>query len=291
MTTAPPVQQPLAVEAPHVPKEIVVVSHSTLFYWWPVWALGYVMAIITAFIYPGRMVTVPATAMRAPEANGTIRYTSGPREQKELTLKDQDIIVAPDSKTAIELPHVRMSSNKSLGVVYAIVLLLVVTITNVPLRGLWSVIAIVVIVLMSIIFALLDVWKDIIEALSFLDIRINLAGYLFISTVLLAIWLVVFFFFDRQIYMVFTPGSLRVQMTIGEGETAYDTTGMTIQKQRSDLFRHWILGLGSGDLIVRTSGAQAHEFDLPNVLSLGRRVREIEELLRMKQVVNPVGPT
>ena len=67
--------------------------------------------------------------------------------------------------------------------------------------------------------------------------------------------------------------------------------GMTIQKQRSDLFRHWILGLGSGDLIVRTSGAQAHQFDLPNVLSLGRRVREIEELLRMKQVVNPVGPT
>src|SRR5207249_3502702 len=170
-------------------------------------------------------------------------------------------------------------------VVYAIVLLLVVTITNVPLRGLWSVIAIVVIVLMSIIFALLDVWKDIIEALSFLDIRINLAGYLFISTILLAIWLVVFFFFDRQIYMVFTPGSLRVQMTIGEGETAYDTTGMTIQKQRSDLFRHWILGLGSGDLIVKSSGANSQEFHFPNVLFIGRKVKDIEDMLREKQVV------
>ena len=44
MTTAPPVQQPVAVESPHVPRQVVVVSHSTLFYWWPVWAVGYVMA-------------------------------------------------------------------------------------------------------------------------------------------------------------------------------------------------------------------------------------------------------
>jgi hypothetical protein len=36
---------------------------------------------------------------------------------------------------------------------------------------------------------------------------------------------------------------------------------------------------------VHTSGAQVHTFDLPNVLSLGRRVKEIEELLRSKQVI------
>ena len=100
-----------------------------------------------------------------------------------------------------------------------------------------AVIIIVLIVSLVIIFALLGWWEKILHQLSFLDIRINLAGYLFISTVLLLIWLVVFFFFDRQIYMIFTPGSLRVQLEIGDGETAYDTTGMTIQKQRSDLFR------------------------------------------------------
>jgi len=47
---------------------------------------------------------------------------------------------------------------------------------------------------------------------------------------------------------------------------------MTIQKQRSDLFRHWILGLGSGD--TDTCGRPARKrtiFDLPNVLFLGRR--------------------
>jgi hypothetical protein len=85
--------------------------------------------------------------------------------------------------------------------------------------------------------------------------------------------------------MIFTPGQLRVRLAIGDAESAYDATGMTIQKQRSDLFRHWILGLGSGDLIVNTAGAQAHHFDMPNVLFLGRKVREIEEMLRAKQVV------
>ncbi len=112
-------------------------------------------------------------------------------------------------------------------------------------------------------------WDDILTSLSYLDIRINLGGYLLISTVLFLLWLFVFTLFDRQIYMVFTPGQLRVRLEIGEAETAYDTTGMTIQKQRSDLFRHWVLGLGSGDLIVRTAGAQAHQFDMPNVLFFG----------------------
>jgi len=53
-----------------------------------------------------------------------------------------------------------------------------------------------------------------------------------------ALWCIVFFLFDRQIYMVFSTGQFRVRLEIGEAETAYDTTGMTIQKQRSDLFRH-----------------------------------------------------
>jgi hypothetical protein len=150
---------------------------------------------------------------------------------------------------------------------------------------LWSVIVIMFIISLAIIFGLLDWWDRIVTYLSFLDIRINMGGYLLISSVLFGLWLIVTLLFDKQIYMVFTPGQLRVRLEIGEAETAYDTAGMTIQKQRSDLFRHWILGFGSGDLIVKTSGAQAHTFDMPNVLFLGRRVREIEDMLRSRPVV------
>jgi hypothetical protein len=102
---------------------------------------------------------------------------------------------------------------------------------------------------------------------------------------MLLIWLVTFFLFDPQVYMIFAPGQLRVQQVIGGGETTYDTTGMVIQKQRNDLFRHWILGLGSGDLIVNTFGANQQHFDLPNVLFVGYKVQQIEDMLREKPVV------
>jgi FlaA1/EpsC-like NDP-sugar epimerase len=184
-----------------------------------------------------------------------------------------------------------MTHSKNLGVLFCIVLLLVVVITNIPLRGLWSVVVIITILLLSVIFALMNIWEHVLQYIDFLDIRINLGGYIFISTVLLIIWLVAFLLFDQQVYMIFTPGQFRVRQEIGAGEIAHDTTGMTVQKQRSDLFRHWILGLGSGDLIVRTSGAHPMQFDLPNVLFLGRKVKEIEDMLRQRQVVAaPAGP-
>ena len=58
------------------------------------------------------------------------------------------------------------------------------------------------------------------------------------------------------------------------------------EKQRTDLFRHWILGLGAGDLIVRTSGAQGHQLDFPNVLFVSRRAHEINEMMRERAVVS-----
>ncbi|MCI0683412.1 MAG: hypothetical protein L0Y71_15010 [Gemmataceae bacterium] len=277
MATAPAPQ--MTAGSRNERNELVVISHSSLFYWWPVWAVGFLMTAITWF-GDQRLATVPAGT--APATGQEIAGFEGAR----------DILVLPKGKHLVKdregnpaRPHMRTSANKNLGVLFCMVLLLVIAITNVPLRGLWSVIVIVILISLAVIFAILDWWEVILENLNFLDIRINMAGYLLISSVLFVLWLVIFWFFDRQVYMVFTPGQFRVKLEIGDAETAYDTVGMTIQKQRSDLFRHWILGLGSGDLIVRTAGAQAHQFDMPNVLFLGRRVREIEDMLRSKQVV------
>src|SRR5262249_23652361 len=173
------------------------------------------------------------------------------------------------------------------GVIFLITLLLVIVITNVPLRGMWSVVVIVTLILLSVILGLAhwgdrSYWEIIAEQLSLLDIRINAAGYFFVSIAVFVVWLVTFMFFDQQMYMVFTPGQLKVRTEIGGGEKAYDTSGMTVEKQRSDLFRHWILGLGSGDLVVNTTGAGVHHFDLPNVLFIGKKVQAIEDMLRAK---------
>ena len=290
MSTQPPAAP---TPSPQVPgtqqQEIRIISHSTLFYWWPVWAVGFLMALLT-LIDGHVMAIVPAH---------TKAYRSMAVEGSGVTVKDRDILVVPqdahllpnkpekpgDLLGAPEDPHVGIAASHSYGVMFAIVLLLVTVITNVPLRGLWSVFIIAVSLLLTIIFWQAGWWESIFRFFEWLSINMNFGGYVFISSGLFAVWLLTFLFFDQQIYMVFTPGQLRVRTEIGGGETAYDTAGMTVQKQRSDLFRHWVLGLGSGDLIVNTSGAQAQHFDLPNVLFIGRKVKKIEDMLREKPVV------
>jgi hypothetical protein len=267
-------------------SEIRIVSHSNLFYWWPVWAVGFLMAILTWF--DGHLLTtVPHGSERGVQASGELTFAKPlTRDNTEKRpLQGQDVVFAPKG-TEINAPRLHMARSKSPGVLFCIVLLLVVAITNIPMRGLWSVMVIITIVLLAVIFALMGVWDRILQGFYFLDIRINMGGYLLISTVLFIMWLFAFLFFDQQIYMVFTPGQFRVCQEIGGGEKIHDTTNMTVQKQRSDLFRHWILGLGSGDLIVTTSDRQ--HFDLPNVLFLGRRIREIEGMLRQRQIVAAV---
>jgi hypothetical protein len=273
MATVPPATQPTGR------RELVIISHSTLFYWWPVWTLGYLLCLITWFSGE-RLAVVPSGTKAYHDVN-----VEGVEGSRDVLVLDKGDKLQKDAKTGSADPRLRMSSNKNLGVLYCFVLLLVIAITNFSLRGLWSVIVIVILLALAIIFAILGWWETIIQYLGFLDIRINLGGYFLISTVLLVLWVFVVFYFDRQTYMIFSPGQLRLRLEIGDAEHAYDTMGMTIQKQRSDLFRHWILGLGSGDLIVKTSGAQVHHFDMPNVLFLGRKVREIEDMLRSKQVV------
>lgn len=276
------------------PNEIRIVSHSNLFYLWPIWAIGFLLGLLTLFDNQ-RLVVVPAGSALGRQATGTITYKpvteEGEAAPKEDKLDDRDIVIAPKGKKiAMEAPpHLHMTRHKTYGVVFAFTLLIVLFITSVPLRGLWSLIAVILIVSLVIILALLGAWEHILHYLSFLDIRINAAGYFFISGVLLILWLVVFYLFDPQIYMVFNPGQFRVRLAIGEGEMVYDTQGMTLQKERSDLFRHWVLGLGSGDLVVRTAGAQAHQFELRNVLLVGAKLRRIEELLKTRVVVPPAA--
>ncbi len=267
-------------------QEITIVSHSQLFYWWPVWAVGYLLAILT-FMGGYRMAVVPAGS--AAVRHVTIEENGKLVEREGIVLPPNKHFPPQDKAAGMQSPpvqpHLHVSGGQGYGVLYAIVLLLVIVITNVPLRGLWSVVVIVMIVMLSIIFHLAELWEPILRNFSYLDIRINAGGYMFISTVLFVLWLVTLLLFDRQMYMIFTPGQLKVCTEIGGGEKVYDATGVTVEKQRSDLFRHWILGLGSGDLVVKTAGAQSHHFDLPNVLFIGRKVQMIEGMLKRRAVV------
>jgi hypothetical protein len=271
----------MSVEQPQTPpskpasdyRQITVISHSTLFYWWPVWAMGFLLGILS-LTFGQRIVIVPEGTRAAH--NATVNVP----DQKE-TFEDREVYILPTGqKEPISNPHLHIAKGKNFGVLFATVLLLVIVITNVPLRGLWSFMVIFLVVALAIIFALAGWWDVILLHLSYLDIRINAGGYIFISTILFAIWLFTVLLFDKQVYMIFSPGQFKVCTEIGGGEQTYSTMGLTLEKQRSDLFRHWILGLGSGDLIVKTTGAQAHHFEMPNVLFVSSKMQRIEDMIR-----------
>ncbi len=285
----PPPPQPLATPAPAAQpappqkREIRIISHCGLFYWWPVWLVGFVMGIISMF--SGHVMAVVPSGT-TPHENFVAKKGQDDTARDALVVPaKKELPKEVTNKDRLEVPRLHISSNKNLGVIFVGVLLLVIAITNIPLRGLWSVIVIVVIVLLIVTFALMDWWSTILDWLSILDIRITAGGYFAISITLFTLWLVVMLIFDRQIYMVFTPGQVRVRQEVGDAETVFSPDGITVQKQRSDMFRHWILGIGSGDLIVKTAGANAQEIHMPNVLFIGRKEAEIAQLIAEKQVV------
>ncbi len=266
-------------------RQITVISHSTLFYWWPVWAIGFLLGTISLFsgwsmaVVPNDTEIINGAEVIGPTKDGKAIHYEGVEvlvlpKNKHLPREN------PNDPNSAHQPFRHISKGREFGVLFATVLLLVIVITNVPLRGLWSFMVIFLIVALSIIFALAGWWDVIVRYLGYLDIRINAGCYIFLSSILFAIWLFTVLVFDKQIYMVFTPGQFKVCTEVGGGEQTYSTIGMTLEKQRSDLFRHWILGLGSGDLIVKTTGAQAHHFEMPNVLFIGRKMQRIEDMVR-----------
>jgi hypothetical protein len=174
-----------------------------------------------------------------------------------------------------------------MGPVFCVILLLTVVITNVPLRGLWSFLVLLLLVVLALIITVVPGgWDSLLKALGGLHIYINMAGYLFIALAVFVLWVVSVFIFDQRTYMRVTPGQIQVCEHIGASVRTYDTTGLSFEKQRDDLFRHWLLGFFSGDLIVRTAGAEKETIRLPNVLWISWRLEEVQALLREKAVVH-----
>jgi hypothetical protein len=259
---------------------VVVISHSPLFYWWPVWAVGFLMAGLTYWYgYPVAFVPSGTVAARAAHVDGF----DGPR----------DVLIAPAGRSLpaesdsdeLKQPRLRMAISNDLGIVWALTLCLVVVTSQVPLRGMWSLIVIIVVGFTTVLFAILGLWEPILRTIRVIDIHITAFSYLSISLFLFVLWVITVLVFDRLQYMVFTRGQLRVRLAVSQGETVYDTRGMVVERHRDDLFRHWLLGFGSGDLTVRTGGSNSQQLELPNVLGIGRKLNLIQTMLQEREVV------
>jgi hypothetical protein len=243
-SAAPAPQQPVPVQeqppAHHKetePLELRVYSHSTFFYWWPVWLTGYIMALVTRV--DGNLVDI----------NGS---------------------------------QVWMHHSKNLGVIFTLTFFLVILITNVTLRGMASVVAILAAGFTVLLLAYFGWWEDVLNWMGRVSIYMNMGFYIFFSSLVLFVWAVSVFVYDRMTYWRVTPGQLTEDHVVGGAQKSYDTRGMVFEKQRQDLFRHWVLGLGSGDVQISTTGARRETFLIPNVLFVDSKVAAIQKMIAMQ---------
>ena len=231
----PQPQPPLAEELDRRPT-MYIIGHSSFFYWWPVWVIGYVMAGLT--------------------------YAAN----NHVVIGDGSYLINP---------------NKELGVIYTVVFFLVILVTNVTMRGVYSLVALLVVAVLILLASVFHWWPTILDWFGHLEIYMNLGFYVFLSTLLLLVWAVNFFLVDRMSYFKLTPGQLTHENVLGASVKSYDTRGMAFEKERQDLFRQWVIGLGTADLQIATMGAHRENLTIPNVLFADAKVRRIQKLIAM----------
>jgi hypothetical protein len=262
-------------------EEIRIYGHSNLFYWWPVWVTGFILAFLT-YLDGHVMAVVPAESQVEP--GKVLPGSDG---------QPRDLVVAPAGKT-IPPPaganygepqrKLLVSANNNYGVVFVAVVLLVVIITNFIFRGLTSILVVAALAIVTLFVALMGWWDHVLAWLGGLDVRMNAGGYLAFAIPLCLIWAFSTFVYDRYTYLIVSRGQVRIRQAIGDGEIAVDSTGLLLTKERIDLFRHWLLGLGTGDLHVKTSAPSNLDFELNNVILIGTKLSRVQELLREKEI-------
>jgi len=263
-------------------EEICVYGHSTLFYWWPVWLLGFLFALLTYL--DGHVMAVVPAGTQVESGHVIPGHEQEPPRDVLVAPAGQAVPTLPGARNGETEPRLRVAANNNYGVVFMGALLLSILVTNFLLRGLASVMVVGVITIAGLVMALLGYWDPVLVWVGGLDVRINAGGYLTVAVPLFLMWLFATFIYDRYTYLIITRGQVRIRKEIGGGEIAVDASGLSLNKERDDLFRHWLLGLGSGDLHVKTGGPANLDFELSNVLFIGSKLSRIQDLLREKEV-------
>ena len=217
--------------------QVIVYGHSALFYWWPLWVAGYVMALLTWLHH------------------------------------DQ---VAIGNKPEWFHP------SRNLGVIYTLLLLLLILVTSTTIKGMKAALIIATLAFFALLFVHLNWWDAILGWLGDQSISMSLGFYLFSSSLLFLVWLISVFGIDHVSFWRFRPGQITHEYLGGVVDKSYDTDNMILLKRQDDLFRHWVIGLGSGDLHMQTMGGRGVEMNVANVLFVIGKISKIQRLIATK---------
>jgi hypothetical protein len=183
------------------------------------------------------------------------------------------------TQVKVDAQDMLIHANSNLGLIFFATLFLVILVTNYAVRGLASGIVILGIVLILVLLLYFNVWDSVIGWVLSHKIYLNEGAYLWISSLLFILWAIVVFGLDRISYWEIEPGQLTQESLFGSGSKSYNTQGMVLEKHQDDVFRHWLLGLGSGDMRVRTAGATREQLDIHNVMFVGSKIAAMQRLI------------
>lgn len=218
--------------------QVIVYGHSALFYWWPLWVAGYVMAVLTWLNHDEVVI-----------GNKTEWYYSGGNP----------------------------------GMIFSLLLILLIVVTSTKIKGMKAALIIAALAFITLLSVHLDWWEPILGWLGHRSVSLSFGFYLFTSTVVLVVWLVSVFVIDHLSFWRFRPGQVTHEYLGGIVNNSYDTDNMSISLNRQDdFFRHWIIGLGSGDLHMQTMGGRGVEINVVNVLFVGSKMLKIQRLIATK---------
>ncbi len=181
--------------------------------------------------------------------------------------------------TAVGQNNVMIHENSNLGLIFLGVLFLVILVTNYSVRGLASGMVVMSLVLIFVLLLYFNVWEQVLGWLVSQKIYLNRDAYLWFAGFMFILWFVVVFGLDRMSYWQIEPGQLTRESLFGSGSKSYNTQGMVLEKHQDDVFRHWLLGLGSGDMQVKTTGATREQIDIPNVLFIGSKIDAMQRFI------------
>ena len=136
-----------------------------------------------------------------------------------------------------------------LGIVFATVLVLIVTLTHLRPRGM----VVFALLLIAIILGIVVEWTfslaTFVEFTSHLLVFMNAGFYAFVAICVSVVWAIGVFLVDRTSSWRFTPHFATERRQFGINN-AYPTAGMNIELLPSSFLLHRLIGFGTGDLIL-----------------------------------------
>lgn len=186
----------------------------------------------------------------------------------------------------INAKPVKMYPAPWLGVGFLAVLLFVAIFTAVRARGAISLIMVLVVCVIGFVLQLTNSFGWLSEQLGLVRIHLNQGFYVAVAAVMIPVWLLTSFVFNRFTYYVFESGKqISIVKPWSGGREGIAAHTLSLKRLPDDLFVHRLLGapfMGTGDLEIgytRPDGS-AHKELIPNVTRAGRKLDAINQIMR-----------